>query len=128
MNSAGLVFAKFIAAFAAILFVTYTLNTLARATVGQRVNPWEGFVEDTSTQAAGQAIMRQMGCFACHRLDDFGGSIGPRLNGVKYRKTRAQMFAWIKSPMSIKPNTIMPQFDLTDQQILQIISYLETKE
>ena len=127
-RSAGFVFVKFLFGAAAIITGMVALNSLARQTAGMAMNPWENFVEDTSTQAEGQAIMRQMGCFACHRIDNFGGAIGPKLNGVKHRKSRAEMFAWIKSPVSIKPNTIMPQFDLTDQQILMIISYLQTKE
>lgn len=127
-TSAGIVFTKFLVSAGAILTVMFALNTLARQTAGMQGTPWESFQEDASTQSAGQAIMRQMGCFACHRIDNFGGEIGPRLNGVKYRKTREQMFRWIKSPMSVKPTTIMPQFDLTDKQILEIISYLETKE
>ena len=127
-QSAGIVFTKFIVGAAAMITVMFALNSLARQTAGMNENPWESFIEDASTQSEGQAIMRQMGCFACHRLDKFGGEIGPRLNSVKYRKTREQMFLWIKSPSSIKPMTIMPQFDLTEKQILEIVSYLETKE
>lgn len=72
--------------------------------------------------------MKTNGCFACHRIDNFGSDIGPKLNGVGQRKSRDDIFKWIKSPSSIKAGTKMPQYNFTDEQIHEIINYLETKK
>lgn len=113
--------------FCALVFLLVTLNVFIRSTEGKGVKPWESFQESAGTQQEGLSIMRSYGCFLCHRIDDFGGEIGPKLNGVKARKSRQELFDWIRSPKSIKPNTIMPQFNLSEDEILKIISYLETK-
>lgn len=72
--------------------------------------------------------MKRYGCFACHTLDGYGGSVGPQLNGVRYRKTHDALFRWIKSPWSVKPGTRMPQLNLTDEEVAKIVGYLETKD
>src|SRR5579863_6869735 len=125
-QSSGSLFLKFGLSFCGIVFVMIALNTLVRGTEGKPVNPWETSQETGAAQDEGLSIMKHYGCFLCHRIDDFGGNVGPKLNGVKSRKTREQLFAWIKSPSSIKPGTIMPEFHLSNDEILKIISYLET--
>ncbi|MEO6941356.1 MAG: cytochrome c [Candidatus Kapaibacterium sp.] len=125
--SSAKVLATFGASFCALVFLLVTVNVFIRNTEGRSVNPWETFQESDTTRQEGFTLMQGHGCFLCHRMDNFGGAIGPKLNGVKERKTREQLFAWIKSPRSIKPNTIMPEFHLPDEEILKIISYLETK-
>ena len=90
--------------------------------------PWETIDESDATQQAGFSIMKRSGCFACHRVDQFGGDIAPKLNGVSTRKNREELFKWIRSPQSIKPTSTMPNFRLEDDAIQKIISYLETKK
>ncbi len=121
------VFFRFSAGFCIVIFLLVVVNLFARSIEGRSVNPWETFQESEGTREEGFTIMRRYGCFLCHRIDDFGGEIGPKLNGVKGRKTRQELFSWIRSPRSIKANTIMPEFHLSDDEILKIISYLETK-
>ncbi|MDP4219693.1 MAG: cytochrome c [Bacteroidota bacterium] len=126
-QTSGKVFFKFGVGFCLVVFLLVTVNMFVRSTEGRGINPWENFQESSGTSEEGLKIMQRYGCFLCHRIDDFGGEIGPKLNAVKDRKTRQELFAWIKSPKSIKPNTIMPEFHLSDDEILRIISYLETK-
>lgn len=126
-HSSPRVFFTFGVGISVLVGVLVAVNVTVRSMAGTGVRPWETFQESAGTQAEGLTIMRKTGCFLCHRIDDFGGEIGPRLNGVKDRKTREELFAWIHSPHRIKPNTIMPEFHLPDDQILKIISYLETK-
>jgi len=38
----------------------------------------------------------------------------------------AFLHRWIKNPQAIKPSTIMPDLGLSDQQINDLVAYLET--
>jgi mono/diheme cytochrome c family protein len=110
-----------------VLVVLIGANAAARAIEGVRLNPWESYHATGAGVARGASVMRSHGCFACHSLGGYGGDIAPKLDGVSRRRAREYLFRWIKSPIAIKPNTIMPTFDLTDEQILDVISFLETR-
>lgn len=123
-----LIFAKFGSIFLAALFVMITLNSLASRAGGSAETPWRTFNPTATDVHDGRVIMERNGCFSCHSVDGFGGRVGPELNGVGMRKSEEELFKWIKSPWSVKPGTRMPQFNLSDESILKIISYLETKD
>lgn len=127
-RESAVVFAKFGSLFVASLVVLLVVNSLARGSNGSSETPWRTFNPTTDDIHEGRVIMERNGCFACHAVDGFGGQVGPALNGVKNRKNREELFRWIKSPWSVKPGTSMPQYNLSDETILKIISYLETKD
>ncbi len=122
------VFVKFGSLFLASLVVLLVINSLARGSNGSGETPWRTFNPTAADVHEGRVLMERNGCFACHAVDGFGGQIGPALNGVKERKNREELFRWIKSPWSVKPGTKMPQFQLSDEAVLKILSYLETKD
>jgi len=113
--------------FIGLLLLMFGLSSLMRSISVSEKAPWDGYQPSAQDIHEGRKIMERNGCFSCHRIDGFGGDIGPALNGVRTNKSREELSKWIKSPMSIKPNTRMPQFYLSDEDILKIVSYLETK-
>ncbi len=104
------------------------LNWIERGVERRDENSSKSFNEMDAAKYKGYALMKSSGCFACHRIDNIGSDIGPKLNGVGQRRSREDLFKWIKSPWSIKPGTKMPKYNFTDEQIHDIINYLETKK
>lgn len=123
-----LVFVKFGSAFVAVLLVMIIVNSLAGSALGEGEPPWRTFTPTEADAHEGRQIMERNGCLSCHSVDGFGGQIGPRLNGSAQRKRKEDLFLWIKSPIDVKPGTRMPEYDLPDESILKIISYLKTKD
>jgi mono/diheme cytochrome c family protein len=65
-------------------------------------------------------------CVSCHRIGDKGGHVGPDLNRSGIRLNPWWVYRWIKAPQSIKPDTKMPNFGMSDDEALAITAYLNT--
>jgi cytochrome c1 len=89
--------------------------------------------------AAGQRLVTQYQCGACHAIPDVqgaGGDAGPPLehlrrksyiaNGIPNRPER--MVAWLRDPPALKPGTRMPSMGLSEQEARHIAAYLYTLE
>ncbi|MGQ0521297.1 MAG: cytochrome c oxidase subunit II [Actinomycetota bacterium] len=86
--------------------------------------------------AAGAALFRAKGCASCHTVKGFAaGEVGPDLTHLQQRKTFAgaifdlnekNMRAWLRNPPEEKPGSIMPDLDLTEEEITSLIAYLDT--
>jgi len=93
-------------------------------------------VQDPSV-AAGRHVFETQACMNCHTVRGTvaTGRFGPDLTHLMSRDTLASgmipntpnnLRLWIKSPDSFKPGALMPAMQLTDEQIDQVTSYLET--
>jgi cytochrome c oxidase subunit II len=93
-------------------------------------------VSDPST-AAGLALFQAKLCFVCHTLrgTPAAGKVGPDLTHLMSRDTIGSGSApntpenlrkWIRDPGTFKPGSLMPPQNLTDQELDQIATYLET--
>ncbi len=86
--------------------------------------------------AAGAALFRQKGCASCHAVKGFAaGELGPDLTHLHQRKVFAgAMFElnpknlrrWLRNPPEEKPGSIMPNLNLTEEEITSLIAYLDT--
>ncbi|HTP00038.1 MAG TPA: cytochrome c oxidase subunit II [Anaerolineales bacterium] len=89
---------------------------------------------------AGKAFVAQNGCAGCHSIDGtrmtgptwrglFGSEV-PLSDGKTVKADDAYLTESIKDPnakiVAGFPANVMPKFDLTDQQIKSIVSYIET--
>jgi cytochrome c len=87
---------------------------------------------------AGQRLMAQKGCGACHIIPGVSGAngvVGPSLAGVASRATIAggavpnrgpdDLKKWIMDPPALKPDTQMPNLGLSDDEATKIVAYLE---
>jgi cytochrome c len=96
-------------------------------------------VPSDPTAAAGQQLIQQKGCGACHNIPGVPGAngvIGPNLAGVASRPTVAggavpnngpdDLKRWIIDPPAEKPGTSMPKLGFTDDEATKIVAYLET--
>jgi cytochrome c oxidase subunit 2 len=86
----------------------------------------------------GLALFQTSTCINCHAIRGVTGAdarVAPDLTHVASRRqigagilenTSANMRLWLKNPQHIKPGALMPDFNLTDQQLDELVAYLET--
>ncbi len=72
----------------------------------------------------GKALFDAAGCRACHGIGNVGGNAGPDLTFVGFRRSRAWLAAWLADPHAWKPDTLMPDFKLSDGDRGAIVDYL----
>jgi cytochrome c oxidase subunit 2 len=87
--------------------------------------------------AAGRRIFETQACMNCHTIRGTAatGRFGPDLTHLMSRSTiasgaalntEANLRQWIKDPDSLKPGSLMPAMQLSDEQLDQLTAYLET--
>lgn len=92
---------------------------------------------ETASQKAGEEVFAR--CQACHTIAGTpseqlpGNKIGPDLSNFGNRKylaagtrlnTPENFAAWMKDPAAMKPNALMPNLGLTDEEIAHVASYV----
>ena len=88
--------------------------------------------------AKGLEIFRTATCINCHAINGVPGAnvrVAPDLTHVASRQqlasgmipnTPENMRRWITNPQTIKPGVLMPDFNLTKEQVDQLAGYLST--
>jgi cytochrome c oxidase subunit II len=89
-----------------------------------------------SPAAEGLAAFNAKGCAGCHTVEGVSqGKIGPNLTHLQSRSTFAgsifpmnedNLRTWLENPPAVKPGSVMPNLGLTEEEITQLIAYLET--
>jgi cytochrome c oxidase subunit 2 len=104
----------------------------------QRAQLQPGQAPTSDATAKGLALFKTSTCINCHAIRGIAGAdlrVAPDLTHVGSRKqlgagilenTPANMRLWLKSPQHIKPGALMPDFNLTDEQLNQLSEYLST--
>jgi mono/diheme cytochrome c family protein len=99
---------------------------------------------ENANPARGRKLMEAKGCPSCHVLGGAppfegaavikpgdktvaaGVALAPDLRNTRERIPPQTVLAWIKAPRSIKPDTEMPDFNLTADEVLDIAAYILT--
>jgi cytochrome c oxidase subunit II len=100
----------------------------------QQTNPP---VPTSGLAAQGYQFFMQGQCIACHAIrgTPAQGNFGPNLTWFAMRdrfagawldNTPENVALWLKDPPAIKPGSKMPNYNLTDEQINQLVAYLES--
>lgn len=76
----------------------------------------------------GAALFQAKGCPACHRHDALSNTgisteIGPDLTG--YQPDPDFVRAWLRDPAAIRPDTAMPNLNLSEDEIEALVAFLE---
>jgi cytochrome c oxidase subunit 2 len=90
-----------------------------------------------STDAAsGLALFQARGCAGCHTINGISaGSVGPNLTHLQSRSTFAggifnmtpnNLRKWLRNPPAAKPGSVMPNLNLSEEDITKLLAYLET--
>jgi cytochrome c1 len=85
---------------------------------------------DTAVIARGQALFQNKGCATCHVHRAIAGravtaDVGPDLSA--YRNDPAFLRAWLADPQSIRPETDMPKLPLSEQDIEELILFINAE-
>ncbi len=89
--------------------------------------------------ATGYQLFTQLTCSTCHMIAGTSaqGTVAPDLTHVASRTTLAAgvipnspayLASWIANPQAIKPGSLMPNLNLTTDQINAIVAYLEANK
>jgi cbb3-type cytochrome oxidase cytochrome c subunit len=98
-------------------------------------NGRDGAAPDPESVKKGEALVRNIGCLACHQIRDADGTMrgstfGPALSRVGSKVSRKFLEQWLLNPRGYDPRTIMPSlFDRLpppkrDEQVRAIVDYL----
>ncbi|HHO52059.1 MAG TPA: c-type cytochrome [Deltaproteobacteria bacterium] len=63
-------------------------------------------------------------CTACHSLGGSGGAVGPALDDVSERYDAASLRRWLADPLKVKPDTTMPNLQLSDADLDALTAFL----
>lgn len=85
----------------------------------------------------GAALIRQVGCGACHEVPGIQGAkglVGPPLERISrrvylagmLRNTPDNMITWLRFPQSVVPGNAMPNMNLSETDARHIGAYLDT--
>ncbi len=77
---------------------------------------------------SGPQLIDQYGCRGCHVVGGTGGMIGPDLDTLFERREENWIRAQIANPRRHKPDSVMPAFGLTEEQIDAIIEVLRKSQ
>lgn len=81
-------------------------------------------VDLTDPAATGAQLVKKYDCRQCHQIDGEGALKAPNLANVTERKDEATLRRWLSNPKTVKGNTAMPNFHLSDSEITAILEYL----
>ncbi len=87
--------------------------------------------------AQGALIFQQQTCASCHAIrgTSANGNVGPNLTHVASRATLGagvlentpdNLARWLRATQEVKPGALMPNMKLSNEQIRQLVTYLET--
>ena len=65
----------------------------------------------------GATLFQEKGCFACHRINETGGSVGPDLTHVGSRVPYETIEKVLTDPRSVNPQGIMPSMPLSHEEM-----------
>ena len=91
--------------------------------------------QDNHIPQEGRDLFLSSACIACHRVEGTSaqGVVGPDLTHVGSRGTIAagvlentpeEMARWLRAPEAVKPGVLMPNQNLTEDQIEKLVAYL----
>jgi len=87
----------------------------------------EGLAEVDWSRASperGGELFRRSRCVTCHSLNGRGGTLAPELAHVGAKVTRDWLFAWIRDPHRLQPDTLMPRYRFTDAEVRDLAAYI----
>jgi len=87
--------------------------------------------------AKGLALFQQLSCVSCHAIKGTRANarVAPDLTHLASRQmlgagivdnTPENLHRWIADPQKVKPGVLMPDFNLTDEQVNELVAYFET--
>ena len=75
---------------------------------------------------AGRNLIQKAGCAGCHKIPGFAPHrpIGPDLDGIGSKVSPLWLFRWLKNPKEYLERTLMPDFQLADEEARLLTTFL----
>jgi cytochrome c1 len=89
-----------------------------------------GALEGTPKLNLGRQLLARYGCARCHTITQPDGTVlsgkddPPALGHIAEKTSREWLFVWIKNPQAYAASPTMPNFQFTDQQAADVVSFL----
>lgn len=80
---------------------------------------------DVSPQV-GAALVEQYDCRRCHVIGRRGALKAPNLDEAVKRESAETLYGWLANPRSMRANTPMPNFYLSESEIQALLAYLQS--
>jgi len=75
---------------------------------------------------SGEDLFSNYGCLGCHKMEEDGGNLGPRLDVTLDKKGTEFMVEKILNPALGNPSSTMPKFPLTEVEARAIVEYIRS--
>jgi mono/diheme cytochrome c family protein len=77
-----------------------------------------------------QLFYSKYGCQACHIVDPKvdKGYVGPTLTAVGSRLNAAWIYSWLKDPQALRPGTMEPKREMSDEDLRALTAYLMSQK
>ncbi|MDE0043876.1 MAG: c-type cytochrome, partial [Candidatus Poribacteria bacterium] len=98
---------------------TAIVEFLSSLRLDEQLQPIEG----VGNAEAGKQLFVESECQSCHATPEVGHAVGPDLAKVDTKVNRTWLMSYLKNPADLHPETKMPSYDFTEQQILNLTEY-----
>jgi len=80
----------------------------------------------TQVEQGRELFYSKYACQSCHIIDAKAdkGYIGPTLTAVGSRLTAAWVYHWLKNPQALRPGTIEPNRNMSDDEATSLTAFL----
>ncbi len=72
----------------------------------------------------GETRYRELRCVSCHAQEGRGGKLGPDLGKIASKVKPLWLLSWLENPRKHYPDSIMPQYGLTEREKRSIVAYM----
>jgi len=91
---------------------------------GEELSAYYVSMETIPGKQAGERLFTEKGCIGCHSIGGKGGNVGPALDKVAERRNPEWIMQHFRNPQLVSPGSVMPQFDLSEQQVHALTEFL----
>ncbi|MBI3193459.1 MAG: c-type cytochrome, partial [Ignavibacteriae bacterium] len=84
----------------------------------------ESKVKQAPILTLGRKLIEESNCVGCHKIEGYRGNWVPSLDGIGSKVNRTWLFNWLKNPKTYFSTTKMPNFQLSNDEIILLTDFL----
>ncbi|MEE8384982.1 MAG: c-type cytochrome [Dehalococcoidia bacterium] len=85
-----------------------------------------GGLRGAERASQGEEAVRKFGCYGCHKIAGYENlrKVGPPLGEVGKKVNYSWIVRWLRDPQAVIPSARMPNFGLSEREIVAVTDYL----
>ncbi|HLI63900.1 MAG TPA: c-type cytochrome [Terriglobales bacterium] len=96
------------------------------------LQPLNTTIKAAADPAAGTTLYGESFCASCHAIQNaagvlVGGDFGPELTGIGTKAKPEWLQDWVTNPNHYDPQTMMPHYRFTAEQVATLVGFLQSK-